>query len=168
MLNESDPSVVHKCSTCSRRTLLRGIGIAVVGSVVTAACGSSGNIGGGPDASTPDGNGSGSCPTLDLCIDITKAPNTALETVNGAVAVQVPHDTIMVVRTSATAVAALSAICTHQGCQVQYTSNNHQLFCPCHGAAFSLTGQVLQGPTNTPLKTYTATLTGNIITIVNA
>jgi thiosulfate dehydrogenase [quinone] large subunit len=45
---------------------------------------------------------------------------------------------------------ALSAVCTHAGCQVGYQGGI--LVCPCHGSEFSATtGAVLQGPAVTPL-----------------
>jgi thiosulfate dehydrogenase [quinone] large subunit len=52
-------------------------------------------------------------------------------------------------------VAAFDAVCTHAGCTVQYVEQYGALLCPCHGAAFDATsGQVLQGPTDTPLATF--------------
>ncbi|MGH9171524.1 MAG: Rieske 2Fe-2S domain-containing protein [Acidimicrobiales bacterium] len=40
-----------------------------------------------------------------------------------------------------------SAICTHQGCIVQFAKASEEFQCPCHGSRFSAsTGAVLQGP----------------------
>lgn len=44
---------------------------------------------------------------------------------------------------------ALSAVCTHQGCTVQYTGTGFS--CPCHGATYDLTGQVTSPPAEAPL-----------------
>ncbi len=154
--------MAHDCATCTRRTLLRGIGVAVAGGIVSAC--------GGSDSGTPDAKmidaPAGTCPTGDLCLDITKSPNTALQNVNGSVIVSSAAGSLAVVRTSQTAVAALSAICTHQGCTVAYSGSLMLLVCPCHGAEFTLTGAVKQGPATIPLKTYQASLAGNIVTIV--
>jgi thiosulfate dehydrogenase (quinone) large subunit len=56
----------------------------------------------------------------------------------------------VIVRDSAGRLSALSAICTHAGCEVTYEGG--QLVCPCHGSVFNATtGAVLQGPASQPL-----------------
>lgn len=49
--------------------------------------------------------------------------------------------------------AAYDATCTHAGCRVGWDAQDGVLLCPCHGAAFDPGnhGEVLGGPTNTPL-----------------
>jgi thiosulfate dehydrogenase [quinone] large subunit len=44
---------------------------------------------------------------------------------------------------------AYSAICTHQGCPVQWSGNGFQ--CPCHGATYDASGKVTGGPAPAPL-----------------
>jgi len=48
---------------------------------------------------------------------------------------------------------AYSAVCTHQGCTVQFNSASQKLQCGCHGAVFDPFNEakVVAGPTNTPL-----------------
>ena len=54
------------------------------------------------------------------------------------------------VRSSSGALSAVSAICTHAGCSVEYQGG--VLLCPCHGSRFNAqTGAVLQGPASSPL-----------------
>ena len=49
-------------------------------------------------------------------------------------------------------VRAFSAICTHQGCTVEYDESAGRLQCPCHGSAFDPSdGSVVQGPAEQPL-----------------
>jgi len=157
-------AVPSSCIECSRRAILRGIGVAVAGGVV-AACGGGGGGGTTVDAPPPDSPGSGSCPTGDMCLDITQAAYSALATVGGSVYVSTSVGRLIVVRSSSTAVEALSSACTHQGVTVNYSSSAMNLQCPAHGAKFSLTGSVLQGPAGTPLNAYTTTLSGNTVTI---
>ncbi|MEZ4866058.1 MAG: ubiquinol-cytochrome c reductase iron-sulfur subunit [Caldilineaceae bacterium] len=46
---------------------------------------------------------------------------------------------------------ALSAICTHLGCNVHWMPENNDFRCPCHDAHFSRSGEVLSGPPQRPL-----------------
>jgi cytochrome b6-f complex iron-sulfur subunit len=46
---------------------------------------------------------------------------------------------------------AMTAICTHAGCQVSDTSPT-QLDCPCHGSRFDGNGNVVRGPAFLPLQ----------------
>ncbi|TLM64748.1 MAG: Rieske (2Fe-2S) protein [Deltaproteobacteria bacterium] len=41
---------------------------------------------------------------------------------------------------------ALSAVCTHLGCVVQWQEATGEFLCPCHGGRFSPAGAVLAGP----------------------
>jgi cytochrome b6-f complex iron-sulfur subunit len=44
---------------------------------------------------------------------------------------------------------AISAICTHLGCQVKQARQGFE--CPCHGSQFDNAGRVTQGPASQPL-----------------
>ncbi len=72
---------------------------------------------------------------------------------------------IVVARTLAGDFIAVSAACTHQGTSVNYASNGNKFVCPNHGAQFSSTGAVTQGPANSNLTAYKTTLTGNSLRI---
>ena len=101
----------------------------------------------------------------NLCLDLTDASNAALASTNGALLVDAPNDTIIVVRTSDTTVIALSAICTHAGCTVDFVPAAALMNCACHGSQFGEDGHVIRGPARRALRVYTATLANNTVTI---
>jgi cytochrome b6-f complex iron-sulfur subunit len=100
-------------------------------------------------------------PTGGFTVDLTSSANSALKTVGGFILTQ----GIYVICTAASTYVALSSICTHQGCTVAYVAINKQFSCPCHGGLYDITGKVLTGPPPAPLKSYSVTLNGNILTI---
>ena len=99
---------------------------------------------------------------VNFTLDITAAGNAALKAVGGSLVA----NGVLVIRSSSATFNALSATCTHAGCTVGYNSGAVQVQCPCHGGTFSpSTGAVLGGPPPSPLTKYTATLSGNILTV---
>ena len=55
-------------------------------------------------------------------------------------------------RSSEDKVYALSRICTHEGCSVDFDMNQNRLICPCHGANYEASdGSVISGPTTKSL-----------------
>jgi len=46
---------------------------------------------------------------------------------------------------------ALSRVCTHLGCLVDYEKDKKRLFCPCHAGTYDLAGNVTSGPPPKPL-----------------
>jgi glycine/D-amino acid oxidase-like deaminating enzyme/nitrite reductase/ring-hydroxylating ferredoxin subunit len=50
------------------------------------------------------------------------------------------------------ALHAVSHVCTHLGCQVNWNRAERSWDCPCHGSRFSVDGSVLQGPAVHPLE----------------
>lgn len=42
-------------------------------------------------------------------------------------------------------IRALSSVCTHMGCTLQFRPEWHDLRCPCHGASFDLAGELANG-----------------------
>lgn len=46
---------------------------------------------------------------------------------------------------------ALSAVCTHLGCIVQWENAKQDFLCPCHGGRYTADGTVIAGPPPRPL-----------------
>ena len=80
----------------------------------------------------------------------------------GAVAFTVPFDApaplpagdpALIVKLPDGSFAAYDAVCTHEGCTVEWDAADGVILCPCHGAAFDPARQarVLAGPTRQPL-----------------
>jgi cytochrome b6-f complex iron-sulfur subunit len=148
------------CPGCSRRAVLQGF--AMTTATVLVGC---------PADTTPAPDAPGTITAMcgtNLCLDLKDAANAALTTVDGTLTVQTSSDEILVIRTSTTAVQAVSEICTHAGCSVRYDQVGKVLNCPCHGSRYSLTGVVLRGPATRPLKSYTTALdqSTNLLTIM--
>ena len=94
-------------------------------------------------------------------IDLTSSAYASLKNVGG----YAYNGSVIIIRSSATSYIAMSSICTHQGCTVGYSSSSKKLVCPCHGAVYNTNGTVLQGPAQSALTQYTATLNGTTLTI---
>jgi len=66
---------------------------------------------------------------------------------------------------SADRIHALSLVCTHLGCLVEWSSERRLLTCPCHRAAFGLEGNVIEGPPPRPLPTFNVALVGDRVLV---
>ncbi len=53
---------------------------------------------------------------------------------------------------------AVTAICTHLGCQPTFVPQEHRFVCPCHGSRFDPEGRVLSGPATKNLSLATIRL----------
>ena len=62
-------------------------------------------------------------------------------------------------------VFAYSAVCTHQGCIVSYSTSSHLIECPCHGAAYDPNkgAAVVAGPAPAPLAKIKVAIAGSNI-----
>jgi cytochrome b6-f complex iron-sulfur subunit len=97
----------------------------------------------------------------DLTIDMGESAYAGLLNDGGFVVVS----GIIVANAGGSNWVALSSSCTHSACTVSYNAQNQNFPCPCHGSVFSASGGVVNGPATVPLKQYTVTKQGNILTI---
>lgn len=61
---------------------------------------------------------------------------------------------IHVVRMLSGELIAVSALCTHFSCVLNWDSQNRTFVCPCHNGVFNATGDVISGLPTKPLPTY--------------
>lgn len=142
------------CASCSRRTILHGLGVAAVIAALPSCQ---------PESSLTYAKATTVGDTLLL--DLTDPANQLLVTAGGAMLVDAASDTIMVIRSSDTAVVALSAICTHAGCSMNFDAASAIIDCPCHGSQFGEDGRVIKGPAARAIALYASTLATTQITI---
>ncbi|ADW18677.1 Rieske (2Fe-2S) iron-sulfur domain protein [Desulfobulbus propionicus DSM 2032] len=53
---------------------------------------------------------------------------------------------------------AVSRICTHLGCRVNYQQDKQLIECPCHQSRFTLSGQRISGPAEKDLPVHEVTV----------
>lgn len=61
---------------------------------------------------------------------------------------------VILIRTSAGDLKALSATCTHLDCTVQYRKDLGVIWCACHNGKYDLNGHNISGPPPRPLNEY--------------
>jgi cytochrome b6-f complex iron-sulfur subunit len=74
---------------------------------------------------------------------------------------------LVVVRDSSIqdAVLAVSPVCTHAGCTVDWDRAQELFICPCHGGRFNPDGTVSGGPPPKPLTTFEAKIEGDQVLV---
>ncbi|CAN5907492.1 Rieske (2Fe-2S) protein [soil metagenome] len=145
---------------CSRRSVLQAVAAAGLGGLLASVgCSNSTD----PGADLPMGAAT-SC-SGGQCLDLTDPVNAPLTASGGALVIPTADDIVMVIRISDTQLLAVSAICTHRGCELAYDVAGNKLVCPCHGSEFDATGAVTKGPAVRPIKVYTAVLANGVVTI---
>jgi len=148
---------------CSRRQFvidaLTGIGTISIGSFIIvnqSACSS--------DANPVSRSGQG----LSFLVDISLSENSALQVIGGTLALPsnaIDSHGMLLYRLNENVVKVYSRNCTHANCTIDAYSSSGVSMCSCHGSTFDLNGNVIDGPAEDPLKIYSATISGDIITI---
>ena len=70
-----------------------------------------------------------------------------------------------IIRTGSSKFLALSTVCTHKKCEVDFTGDGFE--CPCHGSTYDKSGKVTNGPAKKNLKSFKTTYNDveNLLTI---
>lgn len=131
---------------CERRVVLKLIPLAIGTCALKAGCGGGASATGTVDVV----GGMATLPFADYPHLKNTGGSAVINTANGA--------SLIVVRTGATTAKAVSAICSHQGCDVNYNKPTNDFECPCHGSRFALSGKVTHGPAQAALESYPATV----------
>ena len=63
---------------------------------------------------------------------------------------------------------ACSAVCTLLGCLVHWDNALNLLACPCHGATYKQTGEIIAGPQPLPLPVFKVKVVGEDLVITKA
>jgi len=152
--------------TDSRRKFLEKAGsslvIATLGVAFFTSCSSTEDADPIAPAPTPPGNSgtgiiiSGNTITIDLIIQ------AALKTSGNWLLID---NAQTLVANISGAFIALTSVCTHSGCDKNWTFGNSRFTCTCHGSVFDQAGKVLQGPANQPLTQFLTQVTGNNLVI---
>lgn len=69
----------------------------------------------------------------------------------------------LLLRTADGEYRAMSAVCTHLNCTVQYRSDLRQVWCACHNGTYDLNGRNVSGPPPRPLELYDVHVRGQEI-----
>ena len=143
----------------NRRRALAGSAAIAVGVPVLAACGSdSSNAEGGDSGSdgTGSGDGSGGGASGEVLASAADVPVGGCFVVSGA--------KVVVTQPTEGDFKAFSAVCTHQGCLVE-SSTEGDIPCPCHSSKFALDdGSPISGPASAALAAVDITVDGDSIT----
>jgi cytochrome b6-f complex iron-sulfur subunit len=58
---------------------------------------------------------------------------------------------------------AMSAVCTHLSCTVQYRPDTNEVWCACHNGTYGLDGRNISGPPPRPLQAFDVQVRGDEI-----
>jgi Rieske Fe-S protein len=137
-----------------RRTLILFVNaaVALIGGSLSALLGA---FAFGPKARAAEGRWVRAGTTSDLKPDEPVARVLSVSRVDGWYRERA-RETIFLVWDGDRTIRAMSATCTHLGCQVRWEVKDKKFRCPCHGGVYAADGTVLEGPPPRPLDTIEA------------
>ena len=87
-------------------------------------------------------------------LSVVKAGDAASLKTGEARAVRHGNSPFFVIRTRGGDLLAISGLCTHFSCVLNWNEADQTLVCPCHDGVFSATGDVISGIPSKPLRTF--------------
>lgn len=69
----------------------------------------------------------------------------------------------LLIRTADGGYRAMSAVCTHLSCTVQYRPDLREVWCACHNGTYNLDGRNISGPPPRPLEAFDVQVKGDEI-----
>ena len=89
-------------------------------------------------------------------VRISLTEHLDLQRAGGFVPVNVDNEPVIIFRDEGDAFRAVSRVCTHRGCTVDWVTDSKTFVCPCHGSVYDRTGVVSRGPARRNLSTFNA------------
>ena len=74
----------------------------------------------------------------------------------------------LLVRTVDGTYRAVSAVCTHLNCTVQYREDLHQIWCACHNGLYDVEGRNVSGPPPRPLEVFEVHVQGEDVVVTRS
>ena len=74
----------------------------------------------------------------------------------------------ILIRTADGEYRALTAVCTHLGCTVQYRAADRTIWCACHNGLYDLEGRNVSGPPPRPLEPFVVHVEGDDVVVEKA
>jgi Rieske Fe-S protein len=140
----------------SRRSVLNGCGLCVVGGVIGFAVASSSDAA-KPKSPHAQANAYGNTPAAG------DKPLATVDQVPAGGGLILKGPKVVLTKDSSGTVHAFSVTCPHQGCPVGSVEGG-VIVCPCHGSTFALdTGARVSGPATSGLTAVAVTVKGNDI-----
>jgi cytochrome b6-f complex iron-sulfur subunit len=144
----------------NRMEFLKSLGLrgASLFAVYCAASGLSSCVNESMDPTLPPGTGGNA---NELLLDLNSTSYSKLNTVGNYVIV----NSIVIARISASAFAAVTQVCSHEGKRKVYFRSG-EFYCPEHGARFDTSGKGLNSDGSRGLRTYPTELTGTTLKVL--
>lgn len=83
------------------------------------------------------------------------------------VLVKIGDEHVWVVETKGKVFSAISAVCTHKRCILDWEKEKERFICPCHKGIFDKDGNPIFGPPTKPLKRFNVSKKGDEIIVTS-